>query len=178
MPDDNNNPNPNPAPNPAPNSATGTFSAEYVKELRAENASYRTRAQEAVTKAEAAEAAAKKATEDATNTVTAAQKAANDRIIRAELKASALKAGMVDLDGLKLADLSKVKLNDAGDVEGADALMEEMKKAKPYLFGASNTSNPSSTPPKPGDNAPKKVSEMTPEERKAEAKRRGFDKAY
>ena len=30
---------------------------------------------------------------------------------------------MIDLDGLKLADLSSVKLTEAGEVEGAEALM-------------------------------------------------------
>ena len=79
----------------------------------------------------------------------AAQTAADQRIIRAELKAEALKAGMVDLDGLKLADLSKVKLNDAGEVEGADALMTELKKSKPYLFGTPGTTSNTTT------NAPK-----------------------
>ena len=95
-------------------------------------------------------------------------KSANDRVLRAELKASALKAGMVDLDGLKLADLSKVKLNDAGEVEGADALMEELKKAKPYLFGATKTTSSDVKPPARKDNEPKKATDMTKEEYAAE----------
>lgn len=144
---------------PAPES----FSREYVQELRHESASYRTKAQEAERKAQEAAEALAKAAKDAEDKITAANKAANDRIIRAELKAAALKAGMVDLDGLKLADLSKVKLNDQGEVEGADALMEEMKKAKPYLFGTANTSNTQQTPAK-GKTETKKVTEMTPAE--------------
>lgn len=127
-----------------------TFSREYVSELRHESASNRKAKQDAEAKLTAAEALAKTATDEATAKIATAQAAADQRIIRAELKAEALKAGMVDLDGLKLADLSKVKLNEAGEVEGADALMTELKKAKPYLFGnPGTTSNTSTTAPKP-----------------------------
>ena len=150
-----------PAPAPAPPEPQ-TFSREYVQELRQESAAQRTSRKAAEEKLTAAEAAAAKATADAAETVTKATTAANERIIRAELKAEAIKAGMVDLDGLKLADLSKVKLNEAGEVEGADALMTELKKAKPYLFGATqNTSNPAGAPPKPGEAKPKLATEMS-----------------
>lgn len=139
-----------------------TFSREYVAELRQESASYRTARNTSDAAALAATEAAKKATEEADAKVAATNTAADARILRAELKAEALKAGMVDLDGLKLADMSKVKLNEAGEVEGAEALMTELKKAKPYLFGATqNTSNPLGAPPKPGENKPKLATEMT-----------------
>ncbi|PKN07930.1 MAG: hypothetical protein CVU24_15235 [Betaproteobacteria bacterium HGW-Betaproteobacteria-18] len=140
-----------------------------MEELRHENASYRTRAQEAKRAAEQATEAAAKANTEAEAKITAAQQAANERIIRAELKAAALKAGMVDLDGLKLADLSKVKLNqETGDVEGADELMAAMKEAKPYLFGSTQNSSTPGTPPPPKTPTAKKAQEMTPEEYKAE----------
>ena len=73
---------------------------------------------------------------------------------------------MVDLDGLKLADLSTVKLNEAGDVEGAEELMAAMKKAKPYLFGAANTGNPKDPPP-PNDPKAKNAKDMTDAEYQA-----------
>jgi hypothetical protein len=148
-----------------------TFSHEYVKELRAENASYRTRAQEAAAKAEAAEAAAKKAGEEAEAKAVAREQAANDRVIRAELKALAVAAGMVDMDGLKLADLSKVKLNDAGEVEGATELMTALKEAKPYLFKDSTTTSSTQKPPAKKDDAPKSAKEMTKEEYAAEKRK-------
>ncbi len=153
-----------PAGGPAPEPQT--FSAEYVRELRAENKSWRLKAQEHETAATAAAEAAKKAKEEADGTISAAQKAANDRIIRAELKAEALKAGLVDLDALKLADLSKVTLKDDGTVDGAEALFADLKKAKPYLFGAANTSTPGN-PPKPGNQQGKSVKEMTKAEYEA-----------
>jgi hypothetical protein len=179
MPDPNADPNNPPAKDPGtpPPAALPrepeTFSRDYVKELRHENASYRTRAQEAARAAEEAKLAAEKATKDAEDRVTSATQAANERIIRAELKAAALKAGMVDLDGLKLADLSKVKLNDeTGEVEGADELMAAMKEAKPYLFGTGSTTNLDKTPPKDPPKA-KTAQDMTPEEWKAHQKKTG-----
>ena len=79
--------------------------------------------------------------------------AAHARIVRAELKAEALRAGMVDLDGLKLLDIAGVTLNEAGEVEGAEALMRELRRAKPWLFGAASSSSiagaPAAQPPKP-----------------------------
>lgn len=157
-----------PAPNPPAPPAPGgtppepqTFSAEYVRELRAENKSWRLKAQEQETAVAAAAEAAKKAKEEADGTVSAANKAANDRIIRAELKAEAIKAGVVDVnDALKLADLTKVTLKDDGTVDGAEALFKALKEAKPYLFGAANSSTPG-TPPKPGQQQGKSVKEMT-----------------
>jgi len=140
-----------------------TFSAEYVRELRAENKGWRLKASEHEAAAKKAAEDLTKAAKDADDKVSAASTAANERIVRAELKAAALKAGMVDLDGLKLADLSKVTLDDKGEVQGADALMDEMKKAKPYLFGAASTSTgkpaPPATPP-----ANKSAREMSAEE--------------
>lgn len=154
---------PTPTPAPAPKPEPETFSREYVKELRNESATYRTKAQEHEANANAAKEAADKAIAEATEKVSAAEKAANDRIIRAELKAEAIKAGMIDLDGLKLADLSKVTLDDKGDVVGAEDMLKALKEAKPYLFGATNSSNPNGAPP-PKPNETKKASEMTEEE--------------
>ncbi|WMT77457.1 hypothetical protein [Bradyrhizobium sp. Ash2021] len=50
------------------------------------------------------------------------------------MKAAALKAGMIDLDGLKLADMSKVTLEPNGEVTGADQLMVGLKERWPDLF--------------------------------------------
>ena len=150
-----------------------TFPVEYVHELREENKSWRQKHQEAEAAKKASDDAAAKAAKESDDKVKAANTAADQRVIRAELKAAAIKAGMVDLDGLKLADLSKVKLNDQGEVEGAEELMTALKKAKPYLFGEPSTSSMHRAP-NPGENRPKKVSEMTDAERKAEAKARGF----
>lgn len=154
-----------------------TFSRDYVKDLREELKGWRLTAKDHQTKFEAAEAARVaaenamtekvKAAETAlTEKVSAAEKAANDRILRAELKASAIKAGMTDLDFLKLADLSEVKLDESGEVQGAEELMGKLKEAKPHWFGqpAQGTSS-TATAPKPDASKPKTAKEMTAEER-------------
>jgi hypothetical protein len=55
--------------------------------------------------------------------------------ITARVKVAALKAGLIDLDWLKLVDTSKVTLGAYGSVQGSDELIAELKEAKPYLFG-------------------------------------------
>lgn len=124
-----------------------TFSLEYVRELRNENKGLRLKLSEQEKAAKESADAVTKAAKDADEKVTAAAKASNDRIARAELKAVALKAGIVDIDGLKLVDLSKLTLDDKGEVQGADALIDELKKSKPYLFGAASTSGTGKVPP-------------------------------
>lgn len=147
---------------PPANHVAETFSREYVSELRAENKGYRLKAQEQETKAHAAEEKAAAAETAAQAKIDAASQVTNDRILRSELKAAAIKAGMVDLDGLKLADLSTVKLNDAGEIEGADALMEAMKLAKPYLFGATGSTSHTGNPPPPKKPEPVNAKDMDP----------------
>ena len=75
------------------------------------------------------------------------QQQSDTRLIHAELKAEALRLGMIDLDGLKLLDLSSAKLNEKGEVDGAAQLLAQFKKAKPWLFGAMSSSSPVSAPP-------------------------------
>ena len=67
-------------------------------------------------------------------------------LIRAELKAQAMRAGMVDLDGLKLVDSSALTLDEAGEVQGGAALMQSLRAAKPWLFPGASTSSVA-TPP-------------------------------
>ena len=68
------------------------------------------------------------------------------RLVRAELKAEAVRAGMIDLDGLKLVDPSTVTLDEHGEVKGAREAMQALKQAKPWLFGASSSSTANPPP--------------------------------
>ena len=72
--------------------------------------------------------------------------ATREAAIRGELKAEAVRAGMVDLDGLKLADTSVVTVDERGAVVGAAALMSSLRRAKPWLFGAANSSSTAAVP--------------------------------
>jgi len=138
-----------------------SFSAEYVRELREEAKSYRLRVQEAEAAKKAAEDAVTAAKTDAVTRVSAAEKAAQDRLLRAELKAAAIKAGITDLDGLKLADTSKLKLNDVGEIDGLDPFMEEFKKSKPYLFSGTGSTSAPGQKPAPKDNEPLDATKMS-----------------
>jgi len=161
-----------------------TFSREYVQELRSENASYRTRAndaerkaQEAETKAAEREAAAEakvvQAAADAAAKGKETNSAADQRVIRAELKAEAIKAGMVDLDGLKLADLSTVKLDEKGEVVGAEDMLKALKEAKPYLFKEASSTSSTQTPPTKEKPKPFDAKTATPAELQAKARELG-----
>lgn len=70
-----------------------------------------------------------------------------ERLIHAEMKAQAIRAGMVDLDGLKLANTSGLTVDEAGEVKGAEAIMASLRKAKPWLFGGNSTSSAAKPPP-------------------------------
>ncbi|MBV8524331.1 MAG: hypothetical protein JOY71_19750 [Acetobacteraceae bacterium] len=78
--------------------------------------------------------------------LTAVQRETQARLIRSELKAEAIRVGIVDLDGLKLLDTSSAKLNERGEVEGISALISQFKRAKPWLFGHSSSSSTASAP--------------------------------
>ena len=69
------------------------------------------------------------------------------RLVRAELKAEAIRAGMVDLDGLKLLDMTRLKLSKAGELEDASSIMSRLRQAKPWLFGAASSSSQATPPP-------------------------------
>lgn len=150
-----------------------TFSVDYVRELRGENKGVRLDRDKWKAEAETLRLAADKATKDAETRIADANTAANQRIIRSELKAYAVKAGIRDLDALRLADLSKVSLTENGEVEGADALIESLKTSKPYLFAdasagtTTGTTSQSAAAPKPAANGTKSAKDMTPEEYKA-----------
>lgn len=70
-------------------------------------------------------------------------------LLRIGLRHEAQRAGMVDLDGLRLVDPSNVSVDANGEVVGVAALMADLRRAKPWLFGMSGTATSSthSAPP-------------------------------
>jgi hypothetical protein len=91
---------------------------------------------------------------------------ARTNLVMSELKAEAIRAGMVDLDGLKLLDTSGVTIGEHGEVAGAASVMDRFRRAKPWLFGGASTTTTAVPPPSQPPRA-KKASEMTPEEYRA-----------
>ena len=91
-------------------------------------------------------------------------------LVRAGLRTEAMRAGMVDLDGLRLLDASEVTLDATGEVVGAAGLMTAMKRAKPWLFGlpgpAASSSSAAHAPPAQSPSA-RRASDMTHDEWRA-----------
>ncbi len=156
---------------PAANAAPQTFSAEYVRELREENKTWRLKHQEATGASKEATDKLTAAEAAANERVTKAEQAANDRVLKAELKAIAKGHGVIDVtDALKVLDLSAVKLDADGNVVGADELFEAAKKAKPYLFGTGDTTNTKTKKPPVDEGKPVDVRKLTPAEYEAQKK--------
>jgi hypothetical protein len=89
-------------------------------------------------------------------------------LLNAALRSEALRAGMVDLDGLKLVDTQGLTLDDNGELAGASGLMTTMKRAKPWLFGlpgpgAASSSSAATAPPAQAPRQ-RRATDMTHEE--------------
>jgi hypothetical protein len=69
------------------------------------------------------------------------------RLIVASLQTEAVRAGMIDLDGLKLANLSDAKLGSDDKVVGGRQIIDELRRNKPWLFSTSSTSSVAEPPP-------------------------------
>jgi hypothetical protein len=79
------------------------------------------------------------------------KQAADARIAQTELKAEALRAGIVDLDGLKLLDPGAYQITGDGTVLGVPEAIAKLRRSKPWLFAAASNSSslagaPSSEP--------------------------------
>jgi hypothetical protein len=92
------------------------------------------------------------------------QAEADARLVHAELKAEALRAGMVDLDGLKLLNTAEVRLTERGEVADAAALLAKLKRAKPWLFGQGMSSSAAANPPRPEPPRMRHANELSHEE--------------
>jgi hypothetical protein len=85
------------------------------------------------------------------------------RLIAANLRTEAVRAGMVDLDGLKLIDLSKVRLDENDMITEGRKIMNDLRRAKPWLFGTPSTSS-AAIPPMSQPIRQKTAMDMTDEE--------------
>ena len=50
------------------------------------------------------------------------------------LQVAAMKEGIIDIDGIKLADRSKITIDESHDVTGAEEAIKDLMTRKPYLF--------------------------------------------
>ncbi len=82
------------------------------------------------------------------------------RLRQAELKAEAMRAGIIDLDGLRLLDASAQSEAEAGTV------IAKLRRDKPWLFVAGSSSS-AATPPQAAPLKRKMATEMSIEEWRA-----------
>jgi hypothetical protein len=68
------------------------------------------------------------------------------RLVVANLRTEAVRAGMVDLDGLKLIDMSIVRLDNDDKIVGGRKLMDDFRRSKPWLFAAVSSSSAANVP--------------------------------
>jgi hypothetical protein len=68
------------------------------------------------------------------------------RLVLANLRTEAVRSGMIDLDGLKLVDLSAVRLGTDDRIIGARKLMDDLRRNKPWLFGVTSSSSAAVAP--------------------------------
>jgi hypothetical protein len=87
----------------------------------------------------------------------------DSRLVQAQLKTEAIRAGIIDLDILKLLDVTDLKLNSDGTVPEAAAALTRLKRDKPWGFSKPSTSNPAVPPTAEPPNA-RTAMEMTHKE--------------
>ena len=85
------------------------------------------------------------------------------RVVLAELKVEAMRANMIDLDGLQFLDMSQIRLGEAGGVADGAELIGRLKRAKPWLFAAPSSSSIAKVPPS-GPTRQKLARDMSDEE--------------
>ncbi len=133
----------------------------YEQRLRRESAKYRKQARDLEASIEALKAQTKTDQEAA---LAALRGEYDQRLVRAELKSAALAAGMIDPDGLRMLDTSKVKLNEDGSVLIPDGFFDAAKTAKPFLFkltGADTGNTSGTNTPPTAQNTSKTAKDMT-----------------
>jgi len=91
---------------------------------------------------------------------------AKSRVIRSELKVEAVRAGIIDLDGLKLLDLRDVQVSADGELTNGVELVAQLRRAKPWLFAVPSSSSVANPPPAQPPRQ-KLATEMTDEEYRA-----------
>jgi len=65
---------------------------------------------------------------------TALKKKTQELFIDQALQVEAMKQGIIDIDGIKLADRSKVSIDETHNVTGAEEAIKDLMTRKPYLF--------------------------------------------
>ena len=91
------------------------------------------------------------------------EKTSTEELLHSELRLAAFRAGMIDLDGIKLIDPIALKPSEQGVRPELIQVLGDLRRDKPWLF-ASATSSSVATPPASSPQRRKLATEMTMEE--------------
>ncbi len=83
---------------------------------------------------------------------------ANERLVQSELRNHAIRAGMIDLDLLKLVDTKDFAVDDSGNLPQATEALARLRRDKPWMFANSSSSQ---LKPAPVAELPKARNAMT-----------------
>jgi len=84
--------------------------------------------------------------DEASEEIAKLRDAFQSRLVVANLRTEAVRAGMVDLDGLKLIDMSAVRLDNDDKIVGGRKLMDDLRRNKPWLFAVTSSSSAAAAP--------------------------------
>jgi hypothetical protein len=141
------------------------YDAEYVRDLRTENASYRTKAKEWETKAT-----------DLQTQVSTLQAQTQTAILRASVAVEATKLKIVDADAaLALMDKSGIQYADDNTVSGVEDALKKLIETKTYLVSDAVAATPTGNPAR-DDGQNKQRSKMSYAEKTAYITEHGHEK--
>jgi Phage minor structural protein GP20 len=131
------------------------YDADYVKDLRAENASYRTKAKDWETKAT-----------DFEKQISTFQQQSQTASLRAAVAVESIKLKIVDADAaLALMDKAGISFGDDGSITGVEDALKKLIESKKYLVGEGFQSTPEGNPQRNGSTFTKEsIAKMSADE--------------
>lgn len=112
---------------------------EDLTKLTDKDIKYRAKYKETLGQVEEIKAASERQVTELNEKLIAAEKniqMADQKRIESEVKALSISEGLTDTDLIKLMDISKVTINEAGEIQGAKEIIAAFKAAKPAFFAA------------------------------------------
>lgn len=160
-----------------PPKADNESNADYLRRLRDENKKHRESKEAVEAQVKELERKLQEADQDKVKSQSEIEKIkteARNQVALNKIEAVAAKEGALDTDVIeKLLDPAQFEFADDGKIKNAAELVSQLKADKPYLFGNISTASTSKAPT-PSSDGPRKVSEMSAEEKKAHYKKMGL----
>ena len=166
--------NSNPSEIQLPPKADNESNADYLRRLRDENKKHREGKEAAEVQLKELERKLQEADQKSQSEIEKIKAETRNQVALTKIEAVAAKEGALDTDVIeKLLDPSQFEFAEDGKIKNASELVAQLKADKPYLFGAISTASTAKAPT-PSNTGPRKVSEMSAEERKAHFKKMGL----